>query len=291
MQTQINTYLSTLARSPLTIRMYDFALKKFQLIVGKDADLSIETYRIFLQGIRHLSPATVRVYLSPVKGLFDYFDVSTEREIDKATKHYTQRRGKRIINFDFYAIQKLIEFADKNLTHGLLELRDRAFIITQVETGLRVGEAVARVRSDIEGAGGRKVIIGKGDKQAEIRFTKRSLDALNLYLRSRSQLDGASNRPIGQLPLFAQHGINGSKKIIPVSERGISKSIKMRMDQAGIDPSTIRIHDLRHFFTTMYYIRTGDIKKTKEASRHSSIEMTDRYTHLVEELSNQETDQ
>ena len=56
-------------------------------------------------------------------------------------------------------------------------MRDRAFLLTLADTGLRVHEACNMRRGDIDWNEGRAVIIGKGDKQAVVRFSTRKYKA------------------------------------------------------------------------------------------------------------------
>ena len=45
--------------------------------------------------------------------------------------------------------------------------------------------------------------------------------------------------------------------------------------------SPITPHSLRHYFVTMVYEATGDLKLAQELARHESTETTERYTHLI----------
>ncbi len=72
------------------------------------------------------------------------------------------------------------------------------------DTGLRVHEACGLRRGDLDWNEGRAVIIGKGNKQAVVRFSRRSITALRDYLAARASLDGASGRQVSALPLFAR---------------------------------------------------------------------------------------
>lgn len=95
----------------------------------------------------------------------------------------------------------------------LINLRDRAFLLTLADTGLRVHEACALRRGDVDWNEARAVMIGKGDKQAVIRFSKRAVGALRDYLAARAQLDGASGKRLSSLPIFARHDDGGEKKV------------------------------------------------------------------------------
>ncbi|MGZ6316442.1 MAG: hypothetical protein ACXWNQ_04210, partial [Anaerolineales bacterium] len=53
---------------------------------------------------------------------------------------------------------------------------------------------------DVDWNEGQAAVIGKGDKQAIVRFSTRSLRALKDYLADRAALDGASGKPLASLP-------------------------------------------------------------------------------------------
>ena len=57
------------------------------------------------------------------------------------------------------------------------------------------------------------MIIGKGDKQAVVRFSDRSMLAIRSYMEARAALDGSSGKPLASLPLFARHDKGAGKKI------------------------------------------------------------------------------
>jgi integrase/recombinase XerC len=181
--------------------------------------------------------------------------------------------------FDRDAIEKTINYA-KSLRGELIAFRDRAFILTLADTGLRVSEACSLRRGDIDWNEKHAMVIGKGDKQGVVRFSNRSLDAIKDYLAARAKLDGDTGRPLTALPLFARHDKKASKRVLRVSSNGIWYAIKERIQEAGVSPETVRIHDFRHYFVTMVYLATGDLKAAQELARHSDSKTTSLYAHL-----------
>src|SRR5687768_2926080 len=287
MKTEINHFLETLDRSPKTIFAYRNALEQFVKVVGEDAEMSIESYTAFLKAIKLKSPSTKGIYTTAVRQLYAFCKAGNSDELKEATKHYTRNQGKRIVNFNREAVEKVIEFC--SLLNGDLEaLRDRAFVLTLVDTGLRISEACALKRSDVDWLEGRAIIIGKGDKQAVIRFSNRSIEALKLYLHARASVEPNSRTPLGSQPIFARHDIRASKKIRPITPGGMWKAIKGdphqrirgRIEEAGVDRSLVRIHDFRHYFVTMTYLAKGDLKMSQVLARHESIATTNRYAHF-----------
>jgi site-specific recombinase XerD len=227
--------------------------------------------------------------------LYQFCKAGNPAELKEITEHHTNKPGRRIVNFNREAVEKVIAHCQTleagvltpsgqtSLSANLEALRDRAFVLTLVDTGLRISEACALKRSDIDWMEGRAIIIGKGDKQAVIRFSNRSIDALKAYLHARSVIDPNSRIPLGSQPLFARHDIRASKKVRPITAGGMWKAIKSRIEEAGVGRNEVRIHDFRHYFVTMTYLAKGDLKLSQELARHESISTTNRYAHFGSE--------
>jgi integrase/recombinase XerC len=282
MKEQINRFLSTLNRAPTTISAYNNALAQFVQVVGEDADLDTETYVLFLISLKQKSPSTQNVYKTAVLKFYAFCKSGNVVELEEATEHYTRKQGKRFVNFNREAVEKIITYCE-SLTGDLEALRDRAFVLTLVDTGLRISEACGLKRSDIDWLEQRAIIIGKGDKQSVIRFSNRSITALKTYLHERSNIEPNSRKPLGSQPLFARHDIRASKKIRPITPGGMWKAIKSRIEEAGIERNAVRIHDFRHYFVTMTYLAKRDLKLSQVLARHESIATTNRYAHFGSE--------
>src|SRR3990170_6428864 len=227
MKTDINRFLDTMGLSPKTIFAYRNALEQFVKVVGEDAELNTEMYSKFLISLKQKSASTQRVYTTAVLKLYAFCKAGNWAELKEATAYYGRKSGKRIVNFDREAIEQVIEYCSR-LNGDLLALRDRAFVLTLADTGLRISEACAPKRGGIDWEECRAIIIGKGDKQAVIRFSNRSIQALKGYLRARTNVDPNSRKPLASQPLFARHDITASKTIKPIRAGGMWKAIKDR---------------------------------------------------------------
>ena len=168
----------------------------------------------------------------------------------------------------------------------LRNLRDRAFLITLADTGLRVHEACGLRRGDLDWNEARAVIIGKGDKQAVVRFSRRAMHALRDYLSARATLDGISKKPLGSLPLFARHDRGAGKKVKPITTATGRNIVNERVAEAlGSEAvGTVTPHSFRHYFvTTVLRGSGGNLKLAQELARHQNIAVTQRYAHLSDE--------
>lgn len=273
-------------KSPNTIRMYTHALRKFVRIIGAKGELSEANYIKFLQRTAHLANITQVTYRVPVCRLYEYHAPGIP--VHLLTERYGKKKQKRFIQYNEKGVDRLIEYAS-GLHGDLKALRDRAFILTLADTGIRISEACNLIRSDIDFDRARAVIVGKGDKAGVIRFSPRALQAIRDYLSARAELDGKSGRPLGSLPLFARHDRGAGKKVKPVKYKGMGYSLGKRAKEAGIseedtsESGRVTAHKLRHRFVTKIIRDTKNPAVAQVLARHEDINTTMRYSHLDEQ--------
>ena len=94
---------------------------------------------------------------------------------------------------------------------------------------LRVSEACSLTRGHLDWREGRSIVLGKGDKEAVVRFSERSMHKLRAYLNARAELDGGQGKPLRSLPLFARHDRGAGKRVLGISERPIGPSLPRRV--------------------------------------------------------------
>src|SRR3990172_5722941 len=209
MKKQIDNFLKSLSGSSKTVFAYQNALKQFTKVVGDNADLTVATYIIFLTAINDKSLSTQRVYTTAVQKFYRFCKSKDLNKLQEATNRHKGKPTKEDTKFNLEAVKKVIAYCDT--LHGcdtnspsarLGALRDRAFVLTLVDTGLRISEACSLKRGDIVWDK-QYANIGKGDKHTVVRFSNRSIEALKEYLGAISYLDINSQIPQASQPLFA----------------------------------------------------------------------------------------
>jgi integrase/recombinase XerC len=250
-----------------------------------------------LSYLKIYAPATERLYTQAVKGFYQYLAGENLAEInlprlDLLIRKRSRRAGLRLPQFPREDIENTLLYVKSftiqtpnNASERLRAYRDRAFLFTLADTGLRVHEACNLHRGDIDWNEGRALLIGKGNKQAVVRFSSRSLSALKDYLSLRAPLDGSSGRPLPSLPLFARHDKGAGKKIKPITTSTGRNIVHERVVQALGDQAGSRItpHSFRHYFVTTVLRAKGNLKLAQELARHASIQVTQRYAHLSDD--------
>ncbi len=292
----------SLARKQKTADSYRFGLRAFAALLDEKgidplttpvSDLSETAFAWFIPSLNHLSPATEQLYLQAVLGFYEFLDAEglaspTLSRLRYLKKQRGRRQGQRLPQFPREDIEKVLDYIQSlppspTEPERLRDLRDRAFLLTLADTGLRVHEACALRRGDIDWNEGKAMLIGKGDKQSVVRFSSRSLRALKDYLSARAALDGATGKPLGSLALFARHDKGAGKKIKPITTTTGRNIVEQRVREAlGEDAQgNISPHSFRHYFVTTVLRATGNLKLAQELARHSQIEVTSRYAHLA----------
>jgi integrase/recombinase XerC len=305
LQEAIQAYLERikLARSANTARTYRNAMQSFCITLESHNlptnkaphQLPEDAIAWFANDLKYYSPATERLYLTAAKGFYEF--LAAERLSEPNLPHIRlilrqrmRRSGQRLPQFPREEIEFIIKNTNilANRTNkeeklALRDLRDRAFLITLADTGLRVHEACALRRGDIDWSEGRAVIIGKGNMEAVVRFSERALTAIREYLQLRAKLDGSSGRPLGSLPIFARHDKGAGKKVKPMTTTTGRNIVTQRVREALGEEAvgTITPHSFRHYFvTTTLRGSGGNLKLAQELARHKNISVTQRYAHL-----------
>lgn len=305
----MNAYLATvaMARSPNTARTYRNALRAFAAslaVHGHDPDSTpsnqsrVDWIAEFIEELRPYAPATERLYLTAASGWYEYLAAEglanpNMPKLRLLIRRRARRPGQRLPQFPRQAIESVLAYAEtlharpsRDDRHRLRLMRDRAFLITLADTGLRVHEACQLRRGDLDWNEGRGVLIGKGDRQSVVRFSERSLTALREYLSARGTLDGGSGRPLSSLPLFVRHDKAAGKKVLPISTTTGRAIVGQRTREAlgAQAQGTITPHSFRHYFvTTVLRASGGNLKLAQELARHRNIAVTQRYAHLSDD--------
>lgn len=297
-----------LSRSVHTLRAYKNALQIFSHVLQEKwleptstpIDKLTENMIASLAGyLKTYAPATEQLYLQAVKGFYVYVDSERLADVNQSRvqvliRQRSRRPGIRFPQFPMDDMTQLLAQVEnvKNLaipvsdegleTVNLRAYRDRAFLLTLADSGLRVHEACKLRRGDIDWNEQRAVVIGKGDKQAVVRFTSRAIQAIKDYLSQRATLDGNSGKQLTSLPLFARHDKGAGKKTKPITpttgRRIVQERVKQFLGKEMV--GKITPHSFRHYFVTTVLRGSGNLKLAQELARHKNIQVTQRYTHL-----------
>ncbi len=297
-------------RNENTTRAYSNGMSTFLRVLeahGEHAEtipasqLKEEAVAWLMDYLKDLSPATEKLYLHIVMAFYEYLAAERFASVNfprlrlllrQKTRHSVIRR----IEVPTNAINRVLDFmiddinfptagALNNLYEDLRFLRDRAFLLTLADTGLRVHEACELKHGDVDLDEERAVIFENKHKQEVVRFSSRSIRALRDYLALRAPLDGRSGKQLSALPLFARHDKGAGKKIKPITTATGRSIVRERVRQAlGAEAEGhITPHSFRHYFVTAVLRGSGNLKLAQALARHANIQVTQRYAHLSDD--------
>jgi site-specific recombinase XerD len=160
----------------------------------------------------------------------------------------------------------------RRLLAAAASLRDRALLETAYATGMRLGEVIHLLLTDIDS---QRMVIrveqGKGRKDRYVMLSTSLLETLRAYWRKE--------RP--RTNLFPGKG--GKEPLHPTSAQ---KAFQRARSRAKIE-KPISFHTLRHSFATHLLEDGANVRTIQSLLGHRSLESTQRYTHLAKNYLNQ----
>jgi integrase/recombinase XerD len=157
------------------------------------------------------------------------------------------------------------------------QLRNRALLELLYGSGLRASEAADLNIVDLDLAGGRLRVRGKGDKERVLPLGAKAVRALGAYVENgRPALAAAARR--GKAPLHradaAQHRFFLSTRGGPLTRTTIGSIVKTANPAASP-------HMLRHSFATHMVEHGADLRSVQSLLGHADIATTEVYTHVA----------
>ncbi|MEX1019871.1 MAG: tyrosine-type recombinase/integrase [Litorilinea sp.] len=275
-----------LSFSPHTIAAYSRVYHRFVAFVG-DVDIERVTandIRRFLAHLRteyNLSRRSVHDAWIPLSSLW------TWAENELGTPHII--RGKvrapeftktTIEPFTKREISALVNGTDQNKPWRLptgarvrsrrpTALRDRAIVLTLLDTGLRVSELCQLALGDYDVSRGRLHIRhGKGDKARFVVMGNRTRMAIWRYLAQRGT-------PHAHEPLFA------TRSTLPMRRDNVGNMLKLLAERAGV--ANVYPHRFRHTFAVTFLRNGGSPLLLQELLGHTDLATVRTYVRLAEQ--------
>ncbi len=135
-------------------------------------------------------------------------------------------------------------------------------------TGLRVSELVSLRRSAVMRDASFLNVVGKGSKERIVPLNDRARDAIKSYLKTLEP----------GVFLFPAAGAEGH-----LSRQVFARDLKDLAIAAGITPSRMSPHVLRHAFASHLLAGGADLRVVQMLLGHADISTTQIYTHVLDE--------
>ena len=145
---------------------------------------------------------------------------------------------------------------------GARGLRNKAIILTFLDTGMRLSELAGVRLQDIDFDNGIIKVMGKGRRERFVRVGKETQKALLRYLLQRTD---------------RQPWLWVSDTGVPIKARGIQSLIKRLGQRAGITDARCSAHTFRHSFAVSCLRNGMGEFNLQSLLGHSTLQMTRRY--------------
>lgn len=145
-------------------------------------------------------------------------------------------------------------------------------------SGLRVSELVTLPLAAASGERRMLLVRGKGGKERLVPLGDPARVALKTYLGVRARFLPAGENEVAAKFLFPSRGADGH-----LTRRRVGQLMKDLAIKAGLDPSRLSPHVLRHAFASHLVAHGADLRSVQQLLGHADISTTQIYTHVQEE--------
>lgn len=277
-------------KSPLTIKNYDFYLRRFVLFckVEKPEDITLERvrdFRLYLNRLRSQSgelikKSTQNYHLIALRAFLKYL---AKNDIKTLTPEKIElaKTPERQVNFlEGSDLERLLEAPLQTKEPGIIQKRDKAILELLFSTGLRVSELASLKRDQINLMKDEFTIRGKGDKLRIVFLSNQAKYWLKQYLDRRNdnipalfiRHDRARKRQLDQI----------DAKDYRLTPRTVQRIVHKYAKSAGLTKK-VTPHTMRHSYATDLLISGADIRSVQSMLGHSSITTTQIYTHITDQ--------
>ncbi len=171
-------------------------------------------------------------------------------------------------------VDRLLDAARTTGRAKLDKLRNTCLMEVLYATGLRVTELVSLPASAVRGDPRMILVRGKGDKERMVPLSPGAREAVQVWLSVRDDEKAWEASPF----LFPSRGKSGH-----VTRVWFYNQIKSFALTAGIDPSQVTPHTLRHAFATHLLAGGADLRSIQTLLGHADVATTEIYTHVLDE--------
>ena len=266
--------------SPRTLEAYrrdldDFAamLRPRKLDVHQAASVDIRAY-LTRMADAGMAPRTAARRLSALRQFHRFLFAEGVREDDPTTATDSPQLGRPLPKYlsEDHVLALLDAARELEGPHGL-----RAFALLELlyATGLRVSELVALPLSAVARDQSVMIVRGKGNKERMAPLSDPAREAVTAYRAVRDQFLAGPKTTKWLFPSTGEHG--------HLTRDGFAKMLKDVAVKAGLPPSRVSPHVLRHSFASHLLAHGADLRSVQQMLGHADLATTQIYTHVLEE--------
>ena len=244
-----------------------------KLSFEKAQQRDVEQYLVHCEA-QGLAKSTRARRLSSIKQLYRFAFEEGWRDDNPAIQIKGPGRDKRLPKtLSVEEVEALIAAARAHGKSEAVRLRTTCLMELLYATGMRVSELVSLPLVAARGDPRMLLIRGKGGKERMVPLSPPAREALAEWLE---HVDGQE----GPAPkfLFASRGAAGH-----LTRNAFYLLIKDLAVKAGVSPSKVTPHTLRHAFATHLLANGADLRAIQTLLGHADVATTEIYTHVLEE--------
>lgn len=206
------------------------------------------------------------------------------REDDPAIRINGPGRAQRLPKtLELGEVEAILDAAGQTGRTPAERCRNQCLIELLYATGMRVSELVALPVAACRGDPDMLLIRGKGNKERMVPLTAPARKMLAEWLKARD--NAPADSPLRKLVankgarwLFPAPGATGH-----MPRQSFARLLKDTAATAGVDPSHVSPHVIRHAFATHLLEGGADLRSIQTLLGHADLGTTEIYTHVLDQ--------
>lgn len=284
LENHIHTYLgyckSQKRLDEKTLKAYRIDLAQFSSQIAETEITSItpdilENYIATLH--QKFKPKTVKRKIASLKALFHYFEYKELIDANPFNKIQVKFREPVILpkTIPLHTVEVFLKTIytqranAKTIYQKRITLRDAAVSEMLFATGMRISELCSLKVNDVNLYDGTILIYGKGSKERRLQIGNE--DVIRILTAYKEEF-------LPEIQSCQHFFVNQTGR--PLSDQSVRRMINKYTSLAAIDLH-ITPHMFRHTFATSLLEADVDIRYIQEMLGHSSINITEIYTHVA----------
>jgi len=254
--------------------------KSVRLTEAASADLAAYLSSLASQGFK---PSSQARRLAAIRQFYKFLYAEGIRTDDPTGILDAPKKGRALPKTMGVAeVTKLLTQAEQEASEAAAGQLQRQRMLALLEllyaTGMRVSELVSLPARVLDQEGRFLIIRGKGNKERLVPLSQSAIAALKVYGRSMAVENANSKQPMESPWLFPAASKEGY-----LPRQVFARDLKNLAIRAGLTPSMISPHVMRHAFASHLLANGADLRVVQELLGHSDISTTQIYTHVLEE--------
>lgn len=239
----------------------------------------VEAYMVHCDA-QGLAASTRARRLSAIKQLFRFSFEEGWRSDNPAIQIKGPGREKRLPKTLSEAEVDALLTAARTSGRGTDRLRNTCLMELLYATGMRVSELVSLPVAAARGNPEMLLVRGKGGRERMVPLSSGARVAVSEWLKVRDEADAAARAKgkAGSSFLFPSTGKAGH-----LTRHRFYGLIKDLAVAAGVSPSKVTPHTLRHAFATHLLANGADLRSIQTLLGHADVSTTEIYTHVLDE--------